>query len=119
MDLRAQWANIRGDQPRQFILDWLDDAYDAIGDYRHWPAWFRANIRSGHLDYRQRFYTFMFFVRNGVEPERAADLVRRATRTDQRARDHLRSLAADAPRLLHRYSDARVWDLNNRRAQRY
>lgn len=119
MPLEDEWAHLRGRHAPQFLLDWLDDASERVGDWRTWPEWLRAAIRSRNLNNRQRFQAFMFFLRNGVDPDGAADLVRRATWTDNAARRQLIWLANHHLYVLNRYSDARVYDLQQRRPQQY
>lgn len=117
--LREDWHAIRGSHAPEFILDWMDDAVERVGPWRDWPAWVRDAVKSRRLDNRHRFKVFLFFLRNGVDPDGAADLVRRACWTDDAARRQLIWLAEHHLLVLHRYSDARVWDVNNQRVERY
>lgn len=118
-ELRADWSDLRGVQEPQDLIEWIHDASERVGDWRTWPAWVRDAIKSRRLDNRHRFKVFLFFVRNGVDPDGAADLVRRTTWSDHAARRQLIWLAEHHLQVLHRYSDARVWDLQNQRVERY
>lgn len=118
-DLRQEWGPLRGTHAPQSFLDWLDDATERLGDWRRWPEWARAIIRSRRANNRQRWQLFMFFTRNGVDPDGAADLIRRAVWTDDSARRQLIWLAEHHLQVQHRYSDARVFDLNNKRPEQY
>lgn len=115
MSLRDEWRGLRGTHAPEFILDWIDDAAERVGRWTTWPEWLRTIIKSRRLNNRQRFQTFMFFLRNGVDPDGAADLVRRATWTDDAARRQLIWLAEHHLQVLDRYSNARVFDVELKR----
>lgn len=119
MSLRDQWRVFRGVNAPEFLLDWIDDASERVGDWRAWPEWARAIIRSRRANNRQRWQLFMFFTRNGVDPDGAADLVRRAVWTDGSARNQLLWLAEHHLYVQHRYAESRVFDLQHQRPQQY
>lgn len=89
-----------------------------------WPAWVRNNLFAAHLDYKQRYRTFLFLVGNGLAPTRATRLLTAIDYRDGKvipgvydasAWRHLRSMekeTADGKFLHPSRNHTRFFDIN-------